>query len=56
MVGSVVCISELCFWLNPYLMIAMHMFHVSSFISLAIFCHTPTVSFLGAHEEADQLV
>lgn len=56
MVGSVVCISELCFWLNPYLMIAMHMFHVSSFISLAVFCHTPTVSFLRVHQEADQLV
>lgn len=55
LLGSMDCINEYCFATNPSLMIDEHMYFsfTCPYISVIIFCHTPTFCFLCAYQETD---
>lgn len=53
--GSMDCINEYCFATYPCLVIDEHMYFsfTCPYISVIIFCHTPTFWFLCAYQETD---
>lgn len=55
LLGSMDCVNEYSFATNPSLMIDEHMYFsfTCPYISVIIFCHTPTFCFLCAYQETD---